>query len=45
MKHVVDNFDYTFFPFAHNFEIILECDGLEDIEVFGTSDAEKVKSY
>lgn len=41
----MDNFDYTFFPFAYDFEIKLECNGIEDIEVYGASDSHKTKMY
>jgi len=41
----VDNFDFTFFPFAYDMEIILESKEIVDIEVFGTGDALIRDSY
>jgi hypothetical protein len=38
MKHIVDNFDYTFFPCLYDDVITLECPGIQNIEVFGTPD-------
>jgi hypothetical protein len=45
MKHLVDNFDYTFFPFAFDFKITASCDDIDDIEVFGASDSDKITTY
>ena len=38
IKSLVDNFDYTFFPFAFNIEISLESSDIDNIEVYGSND-------
>lgn len=45
IKHIVDNFDFTFFPCYFDEIITLECPGILSIEVFGTPDSDKVKYY
>lgn len=38
MKHLVDNFDYTFFITANDVEIKIESEDVIGLEVFGTPD-------
>ena len=40
-----EDFDWTFFPAAHEIEIRLKSDNVRMFEVFGTSDEKDVKSY
>jgi len=41
----VDNFDYTFFPFAYDIEITVESPDIDRIEVYGTNDSKNFENY
>lgn len=44
-KYLFENFDWTFFPSTYDMEITLCSDNVKFFEVFGSPDADKVKTY
>lgn len=44
-KYVFEEFDFSFFPAAHNEQIAIACDSLHSFEVFGVPDADKTAEY